>query len=245
MSAPGAVFVTKRWGARILLLLMLTLAWSLLTSPGTVQAQEADPYAPWSHGHPQESIPLLLDRAQSSDHWDAWLDLGLAAAASNDHRATAWLLRAHLLAPERPEPRAALLTQGVVLPVSWIDQCWPVSWIGCSWPGVICLALATLALGFFCCARSGRRPALVIALIFMALALPGQICLYLDGRTHLLAIVHDTHLLDSVGNPGEPLSAGSVVIQDASAQPRWNGRILVRTFNGQHGFLPAADCAEH
>jgi len=199
-----------------------------------------DPYQMWGLGRPQAAIPLLLRQAQQSDRWDAWFDLGVAAAAAGKRGpAVSWLLAAHHRAPERAEPMTALRALGIALPPTWLDRLGPLAWSGCGWPGVVVLAIAALSLGYACLARRRRGLALTLGLIAGACAAPGQIAAWSDRRTDLIAVVHATRLLDSAGNPEEPVPAGTPVVRDP--QPPWAGRLLVTLLDGRRGYLPLAD----
>lgn len=101
------------------------------------------------------------------------------------------------------------------------------------------LAIAALSLGYACLGRRRRRLALALGLIAGAGAAPGQIAAWGDGRTDLIAVVHATRLLDSAGNPEEPVPAGTPVLRDP--QPPWAGRLLVTLPDGRRGYLPIAD----
>jgi hypothetical protein len=213
----------------MLLLLALIPAWGA-----------EDPYQLWSHGRPQEAIPALLVQAQDSDRWDAWLDLGLAAAAAGDRgRAAAWLVAAHARAPERDEPRAALRALGSELPPSWFARCGPLAWPGCGWSAVALLGLSGSALGFALAAKRGRAVGLVVALLGALAVAPGLCARLLDGRLALVAVVHDTQLLDSTGSPTGAVSGGTVAVQDS--QTPWSGRWRVTLPDGRRGYLAISD----
>jgi hypothetical protein len=197
-----------------------------------------DPYASWSHGRPQDALPGLLQRATADGGWDAWLDLGLAAAAAGDARATAWLLEARARAPEREEPRAALRALGATLPTDWFDRLGPLAWPGCGWPGVAALAIAGLALGLALTGRGRRGAGLAVAGAALVVAAPGQLASWHDGAIQLVATVRDTRLLDSAGNPGVAVAAGTVAVREPQS---WPGRVLVLLPDGRRGYLPLAD----
>jgi hypothetical protein len=199
-----------------------------------------DPYQAWGLGRPQEAMPLLLKQAQQSDHWDAWFDAGVAAAAAGDRgRAVSWLLAAHRLAPERDEPRTALRALGIELPQTWLDRIGPVGWPGSGWPAVLLLATVGIVVGYACLARRRSRPVLALGLIAGVVAAPGLVATWLDHRTDIIAVVHATHLPDSAGNPEEAVAAGTPVVRDP--QPTWSGRMLVTLLDGKRGYLPIAD----
>ena len=148
-----------------------------------VPAPADDPYQLWSHGHPQEALPALLAEAQSSDRWDAWLDLGLAAAAAHDRgRAIAWLLLAHERAPERDEPREALRALGIELPDSWFTRLGPLAWPGCGWPAMLLMVVAGLAFGYACLAPARRAALALSGAGICALIAPGQFALEAELR---------------------------------------------------------------
>ena len=205
-----------------------------------VPAPADDPYQLWSHGHPQEALPALLAEAQSSDRWDAWLDLGLAAAAAHDSgRAIAWLLLAHERAPERDEPREALRALGIELPDSWFTRLGPLAWPGCGWPAMLLMVVAGLAFGYACLAPARRAALALSGAGICALIAPGQFALEAELRHPLIAAVRDTRLLDSTGTPGALVPMGTVAVRDA--QTPWSGRVLVILPNGSRGYLPIAD----
>ncbi len=201
-----------------------------------------DPYAVWSAGHPAAAIPALYATAQASGRWDAWLDLGLAAAAAEDRpRAAAWLAEAARRAPERREPREALRAldpaQGVAL--SWSERLGPLTWPGTGWTAVTLLAAAGLALGLALAGRRRRGTVAFIGCAALVAVSPGQIAQLHDARHELFATVRDSHLLDSAGNPGDALPAGTVA--EREAQPLWAGRVLVHLADGRRGYLAIVD----
>ncbi len=199
-----------------------------------------DPYQLWSHNRPQDAIPALFQQAQASDRWDAWLDLGLAAAAAGERgRAAVWLVTAHSRAPEREEPRAALRALGTELPPSWHARCGPVAWPGSGWTGVALLGLAGGALGYALVARQARRAALLAAALAALGAAPGMIARILDSRVDLVAAVRDTQLLDSTGTPTGAVAAGTVAVSDRAAP--WAGRLRVTLPDGRRGYLALSD----
>ena len=201
-----------------------------------------DPYAVWSGGHPDAAIPALYAAAQASGRWDAWLDLGLAAAAAQDRpRAAAWLAEAARRAPERREPREALRAldpaQGVAL--SWSERLGPLTWPGTGWSAVALLAGAGLALGLALAGRRRRGAATLIGCAALAAVAPGQLAQLHDSRHELFATARDSHLLDSAGNPGDALPAGTVAEREAQAV--WAGRVLVHLPDGRRGYLALVD----
>jgi hypothetical protein len=217
------------WAAGMLLLLALAHA-----------RGADDPYQLWSHGRPLDAIPALLLQAQGSDRWDAWLDLGLAAAAGGERgRAAAWLVAARARAPERDEPRAALRALGIELPPSWHSRCGPLAWPGSGWPGVVLLGLIGIALGHAVAAPRGRAAGLLVALLGAMAVAPGLGARILDGRLALVAVVRDTQLLDSTGSPAGAVAGGTVAVQE-SATP-WSGRLRVTLADGRRGYLAIAD----
>lgn len=211
----------------------------LLAAAGYAGSAE-DPYQLWSHGRPQEAIPALLRQAQASDRWDAWLDLGLAAAAAGDRgRAAAWLVTARARAPERDEPRAALRALGAELPPSWPSRCGPLAWPGSGWPGVVGLGLIGTALGYAALARRGRGAGLMVALLGALAVAPGLCARILEGRLALVAAVRDTQLLDSTGSPIGAVGSGTVARQESPTP--WSGRLRVALADGRRGYLAIAD----
>jgi hypothetical protein len=227
--APWSRLIPPSWVAGMLLLLAL----------GDTRGAE-DPYQLWSHGRPHDAIPALLLQAQSSDRWDAWLDLGLAAAAAGERgRAAVWLVAARARAPERDEPRAALRALGAELPPTWYSRCGPLAWPGCGWPGVALLGLIGTALGYAAVARAGRALALLVALLGALVVAPGLCARILDGRLALVAVVRDTELLDSTGSPTGAVAGGTVAVQES--QTPWSGRLRVALADGRRGYLEIAD----
>jgi hypothetical protein len=223
-SAP-----TPPWAAGLLLLLAAVLA-----------RGAEDPYQLWSHGRPAEAIPALLLQAQASERWDAWLDLGLAAAAAGDRgRAAVWLVAARARAPERDEPRAALRALGAELPPSWPSRCGPLAWAGSGWPGVVGLGLVGSALGYALAARRGRAAGLLVALLGALAVAPGLCARILEGRLALVAAVRDTQLLDSTGSPIGAVAGGTVAVQESPTP--WSGRLRVALADGRRGYLAQAD----
>ncbi len=217
------------WAAGLLLLLVVASA-----------RGADDPYQLWSHGRPQEAIPALLLRAQDSDRWDAWLDLGLAAAAAGDRgRAAVWLVAARARAPERDEPRAALRALGAELPPSWHSRCGPLAWPGSGWPGVAVLGLIGIALGYAALARHGRAAGLLVAFLGAVVVAPGLCARILDGRLALVAVVRDTQLLDSTGSPAGAVGGGTVAVQESETP--WSGRLRVALADGRRGYLAISD----
>lgn len=198
----------------------------------------ADPYDTWAQGRPAEAMPGLIANAQAEQRWDAWLDAGLAAAASSDRgRAIACLARAHNLAPERAEPRDALRVLAAPLPTTWCERAGPLIIPGVGWGGIVILGLAGLALG---CAMVLRRGWLMTAgLMGLILALPGVIAPWLDGRSSWEATVRDTQALDSTGTPQHALGAGSLLQRAATGT--WANRILVHLDDGSLAYVAATD----
>jgi hypothetical protein len=199
-----------------------------------------DPYAPWMQGRPQDAIAGLLASARASGAWSAWYDCALAAQATGDPgKAHAWLLEAHRQAPARPEPLAALRADGGAVPPTWIERLGPIAAPGCGWTGVALLAGAGALLGWWCCSRRRRGGVIASGLVLLAAAAPGAIASWIDAREPLLAVVRDTHLVDSTGATTVAVASGTVVVGER--QPPWNGRVLVRTPEGARGYLSLAE----
>lgn len=199
-----------------------------------------DPYAAWGHGRPQDAITALHQTAVSSDRWDAWLDLGLAAAAADQRgKAVAWLVLAHNAAPEQTEPREALTVLGATLPARWLDRLGPLALPGIGWQGLAILALGGLAAGHALTGRRRRGLAVGLALLALCLALPGQLAWQHDHRQILVATVRDSHLVDSTGTPQDAVPAGTIAIR--AAPEAWAGRVLVTLADGRRGYLAQAD----
>jgi tetratricopeptide (TPR) repeat protein len=231
MRAP----LTQRCSARRVLLALWLGA--LLPLAGA-----DDPYALWSAGRPAAAIPALYAAAQASGRWDAWLDLGLAAAAAQDRpRAAAWLAEAARRAPERREPREALraLDPAHSIALSWSERLGPLAWPGTGWPAVVLLGGAGLALGLALAGRRRRASAAFLGCVALAAAAPGQLAGLRDARHELLAVARDSHLLDSAGNPGDALPAGTLA--ERELQQPWPERVFVRLADGRRGYLALVD----
>ncbi len=213
----------------------------LLVIGGFANARAADdPYAAWGHGRPQDALAGLHQQALSSDRWDAWFDLGLAALAAGRHgEGTAWLLAAQQRAPERPEPRQALRATKIIVPSGWLDRLGPLAIPGLGWSGLVLLTLAGLVLGYAVCARHRRLMPTLIGAGLLLVAAPGRIAWEHDHTRLLVAAVHDTQLYDSSGRPITAVAEGTVLEQESSQI--WADRILVHTADGQRGHLPLAD----
>lgn len=207
----------------------------------TIASAADGAYAPWSQGRPQESLPALRAAATASGAWDAWLDLGLAAAdAGHRGEAAAALLEAHRRAPERPEPRHALAALGSPLPPGWLDRLGPLAMPGTGVVGAVLLGLAGLALGWAIAGRRGRGIAAIGCVALLAAALPGHIARLRDGARALVAVTADTSLLDATGAPLTAVAAGTVLLREPG-EP-WSRRILVRSADGSlRGWLSLAD----
>jgi hypothetical protein len=199
-----------------------------------------DPYALWSAGHPREALSALHERAVAANSWDAWFDLGLAAAAAGEHgRACAWLLQARELAPGRSEPREALLALGATLPSSWIERVGPLAVPGRGWIGFALMLVAGLGIGYAIAGRKFRQGAVIAGIVALALALPGELAVWVDARIDLIAVVSDTQLLDSAGQAKQLLPAGTILIRESPTP--WSERWQVRLQDGKRGFVPVPD----
>lgn len=214
--------------------LLLALVWF-----GTALSGD-DAYAAWSAGRPAESLPHLYQQAQATRRWDAWLDLGLcAAAAGQQGPAIVWLLQAHRLAPARHEPRQALAALGAGLPEGLLGQLGPVAGPGAGPLALPLACLAGLLLGYAAMGRRRRGLAGWAGALALALIAPGALASWLDGRHQWIAVASDTQLLDSTGTPLRGLSAGTIGERLPGAE--WNGRIPVRLGDGALGWLAEAD----
>lgn len=199
----------------------------LLVAGAVALAAADDPYAVWGHGRPQDAAPALRAEAERSGRWDAWLDAGLAAAAAGWRpHAIAALAEAHLRAPERREPRAALAAIGASPPTGWLDRLGPLALPGSGWPGLALAIAGGLALGLALAAPRRRAAA-------------GLVASALDGARRYAVPLRDTHLLDSAGNPGATVAAGTIA-ERAAGEP-WAGRVAVTLPDGRHGWLALAD----
>jgi len=199
-----------------------------------------DPYALWAHGRAAEALSGLHRAAVASQGWDAWLDLGLAAAAAGDRgRAAVWLVESARRAPARREPRAALRALGATVPLSWSERLGALALPGQGWWGLTATALAGGALGVAVLLRRRRGTLALIGAGLLLVVLPGQIAAWRDAGDNLLAIAADTQLLDAAGAPQRALAAGSVL--QRIARPPWAGRWLVALPDGRLGYVPVAD----
>lgn len=203
-----------------------------------------DPYAAWHAGRPGEAIPTLRAKAEAVDTWQAWYDLGLCAAAAEDHGlAAAALVAAQRRAPWRSEPRQVLSLLGQRLPPSAVAWLGPLAWPGLGWPGLILAACAgiCLAAGFVW----PRRRFLLLSSggLALLLILPGTLAAWREAQITLLAIPHDTSLLDATGRVVGAIEAGTVVRQ--ISPQAWQDRYLVDLGDGVRGYVPTADTARY
>ncbi len=199
-----------------------------------------DAYAAWGHGRPQDAIASLHQQATTSDRWDAWFDLGLAAlAAGRQSDGIAWLVAAHQRAPERPEPRQALRSLNITPPVGWLDRLGPLAAPGLGWGGVVLIALAGLLLGYGVCTRRRRPAMLLIGAGLLLVSVPGRIAWEHDHGRLLVVAVRDSQLYDSAGRPIVAIPAGTVLEQESADV--WAERVLVHDAQNHRGHLPLAD----
>lgn len=210
-----------------------------LTGLGASELERA--YDAWGQGRASEALPALHAAALAEDRWDRWYDLGLAAAAVGDTgRAAAWLLEAHHRAPGAARPRQALRALGVDLPPTWSGRLGPLALPGATLAGPLLLALAAACLGYAAVARR-RRPALLLGVALLLVALPGHLARQFDAGRVLVAVVAPSHLLDSTGEAiaDGALAPGTVARREDGRE--WAGRIAVRLSDGRRGWLPLAD----
>ena len=199
-----------------------------------------DPYASWSHGRPQDAAPVLRATAEQSDRWDAWLDAGLAAAAAGWRpHAIACLVEAHVRAPERTEPRDALTALNATPPAGWIVRLGPLALPGSGWLGFVLLVCAGLTLGHALVVPRRRAAITTIGALAFLVAAPGLIASAVDGSRRFAVPLRDTHLLDSAGNPGPTVAAGTLA--ERTVGKPWAGRVPVALPDGKHGWLALAD----
>lgn len=211
----------------------------LLTCLVWIGLGAADAYATWQAGRPQDALADLQVRAETSDAWEAWYDLGLCAAAAEDRgRAAAALVAAHRRAPWRSEPAQALGHLGQSLPDGWIPWLGPIAWPGTGWTGLALALTAGFAIGLACCQRRPRGLLLSLGGLLLLAIAPGAIAAWHDGRLNHAAVAADTRLLDATGRPQALVPAGSVV-RILSETP-WQGRHLV-SIAGSRGYLPTGD----
>ena len=219
-------------------MIRLPLCLMLLALPLLLSASDA--YDAWAAGRPAEALPALHATALAGGRWDAWLDLGLAAAdAGRRGPAVAWLVAAHRHAPQRPEPRQALAALGTPLPTGWIERLGPATWPGTGQAALPLALLAGVAFGWAIGWRRGRGAALVIGVLALAVLLPGVLATSADGRIAWAATTADTALLDASGRPLRTLPAGTLLTRVTSSA--WAGHDAVRLSDGTAGWVPAAD----
>jgi|GEM_PF-2621532 len=219
------------------LLILVALGMGLL---GLVASE--DPYALWQHGRPHEALSGLQAQAERSNTWQAWYDLGLAAAAANQPGpAAAWLLKAHTRAPWRAEPRHALRVLGSPPPAGWLTWLGPVAWPGTGWIALSLAALAGLGFAGVCVARTKRTWWLVGGVLSTLLVAPGIVASLHDGRQPLAVILQPSQLLDASGHPQRSLPPGMIVT--FLDQEAWQERRLVALADGTHGYVPVLDLA--
>lgn len=217
--------------------LLIALACSLSAATAVPVAEDA--YALWQNGRPAEALPALQARAEQSDAWQAWFDLGLCAAAADQRGpAVGWLLAAHTRAPWRAEPRAALSALGAAPPPGWLTWLGPVAWPGTGWCALVIAGLGGLASAF---ALTGRQRGrwLLLALGAIVLLAPGVVASLHDRALPLAAVIRDGHLLDATGRSVRPLAAGTVVT--LASDELWQERRLVTLGDGSRGYIPATD----
>ena len=200
----------------------------------------ADPYEAWTQGRPAESVAPLIAHAENVGHWDAWLDAGLAAAASG-HRgeALACLAMAHHLAPERAEPRDAMRVLGAALPTTWCERAGPLAVPGSGWSGMVLCGLAGLAIGAGLGIRRGRWLLLGSGALALFIALPGAVAPQVDRLARWIVTVRDTAALDSTGAPVRSVAEGTLVHRDGDQS--WGGRTLVRLPDGAVAWIATND----
>jgi hypothetical protein len=203
-------------------------------------AAAEDPYAAWGHGRPQDALVALHATAEASRRWDAWLDLGLAAAAADRRgEAVVWVLAAYQADPSRPEPRQALRALEVTVPPGWLDRLGPLARPGIGWLGVALLAVGGALVGYAAVARTRRLPLAGCGGLLLLLALPGQAAWQLDHQRRLVATARDSQLYDSAGTPVAAVAAGTILARESDDE--WAGRILVQHADGRRGHLPSTD----
>jgi hypothetical protein len=212
----------------------------LLIAVAVIGSAADDPYAPWMQGRPLEAVALLHARAaDAGSDWTAWYDCALAAEAGGERgRGAAWLLEAHRLAPERREPLRALRDAGAPLGATWCERIGPLAWLGSGWRGVAVLGLSGLSLGWWLGRRGGTATAFA-GFVFLAIGAPGAVAAWRDAHEPLLAVVHETSLLDSTGAAIGDVPAGAIGWR--APQPPWSGRVLVTLPDGRRGYVSLAD----
>jgi hypothetical protein len=209
---------------------------------GFMQAE--DPYAAWQAGRPAEAIDDLRTRAESTNSWQAWYDLGLCAAAAEQHGlASAALVAAHRRAPWRSEARSALVLLGQRMPASSVAWLGPLAWPGLSWQALMLALLAGASLGSAIYIARHRFILISLGAAASFAVLPGALAAWLDGRTPIAAIPNETSLSDATGRIICNLDAGTVVV--LVHDQVWQDRYLVDVGDGQHGYVPVADLAQY
>jgi hypothetical protein len=210
----------------------------LLVCAGLLAASDA--YLPWSQGRPAESVAPLLQQAQRSDAWHAWLDAGLAAeAAGRPALATACFLRARQREPAETAPALAVRGGG---PALWSDSLGPVADVAAGWWGLVLASLGGVALGWGLAGGRRRGQALLSGGAVLVLVLPGLVARLHDGQQHWLVLQRDSVLSEPGGAQLQPLSAGAW-LQPQEAPP-WNGRRLAVAPDGTRGWVPLDDVVD-
>lgn len=224
---------------RALAITLLLTCVQLLAAASTDTLEAA--YTAWSQGRPIEALPALHEAAVTSDRWDAWLDLGLAAAAADQNGpAVAWLLKAHERAPTATEPLEALRALGCNPPASATARIGPLALPGTGILAAVLLLLGCGLLGYATFARQRRLSCLIAGILLSASTLPGIIAAWLDSQHHLAAVVSPSHLLDSTGTPLEDGAVAPGTLAQREPREAWNGRILVTLEDERRGWLPIA-----
>ncbi len=197
-------------------------------------------YDAWGQNRPGEAVSLLYERAQKSDAWYDYYDLGLAAHDNREYgKAVAWLLAAHLRAPSEQEPKWALEAMEIPVPPSWLDKLGPLAIPGTGWLGVLLMLGAGCCIGMSIVHHGWRWRLLSVAGLCLVLALPGSVAHSVDSQRNLHACVRDCPLLDATGQPLQTLPAGTIVIEERKLA---NGRLLIQLTTGQRGFIDKTYC---
>ena len=214
----------------------------LLCAVQALHAQDTDQaaYEAFMQGRPGEAIPLLYQRARSSEAWNDYFDLGIAAHHNGEHgKAVVWLLEAYKRAPEQAAPRRALHALQVPLPRSWLDELGPLAIPGTGLIGMICMSIAGLGLATAICISNKRWLSLIIGGCFLVISLPGALAHSIDQQQELLALSSAAPLLGPTGQPLQTLAAGTVFVAEKHLS---NDRILIRLQNDQRGYIDSSYC---
>lgn len=197
-------------------------------------------YNAWQQNRPHEALPILHKKAQASQAWYDFYDLGLAAHDAGDRGAASiWLLQAHQLAADQTLPLDALRAMNINIPAGYLQDLGPLAWPGTGIAGFISMCLIGFCIIIAITFSSPRYWCLIIAAVLLIISLPGLIAYSLDSQRILLATATETPLLDSSGHSLQILPTATVVRVIRQQQ---DSRVLVLLNNGVRGYLNNSDC---